>query len=273
MEPEPFRRILVAGYSDTFSGRDVRPASMMAFLEETAAEHCRSIGRDLFSLMEDGGGWVLTGGGMQMERYPRYGETFSIETWLSDWKTFSGIREYRIRSADGSFLGEAGGRWVYWDLSTRRPTPVPEDFRLKWHFCPDSPYRRIYPDSATPNLPWEDGSGPDSGGAADAPSGGEPETRVRLDVRRGDVDLYGHLHNTTYMDWLLEAVPVHLWSGSVPMDMGLRFFAEARLGDAVVFETRRRGRYWLHDVVREEDSRLLVRGFSSWCERPAVISA
>ena len=258
MEPAPFARNYTVGYSDAFRGREIRPTAMMAFLEETAAEHCGSIGRDVFSLLEDGGGWVLTGGGMRMNRYPCYGEEFLVETWLSSWKGLSGIREYRIIGSDGSLLGEAGGRWVYWDMRTRRPTVIPPVFKEKWHRCPDSPYRRIFPDSATPCFPG---------------SFGERIDPVRLEVRRGDVDLYGHLHNTTYMDWLLEAVPAELWSGSVPMDMGLRFFGEARLGDSVVFHTRPGYEGWLHEVYREADGRLLVRGSSRWSDRTEALSA
>lgn len=258
IEKEPYSKEIIAGYSDSFSGRDVRPTSMMSFLEETAAEHCRCAGRDLFALLDDGRGWVLTGGGLSMKRYPRYGEVFRIETWISDWKRFSGIREYRILASDGSLLGEAGGRWVYWDLNTRKPTAVPDVFRERWHCSPDSPYRRIFPESATPSFP---GLYEDQGNS------------VRLEVRRGDVDLYGHLHNTTYMDWLLEAVPVDLWSGSIPMNLGLRFFGEARLGDAVVFSTRRGEDGWFHEVCREADGKLLVRGSSRWCERNLALSA
>ncbi len=158
METAPFRKTITAGYSDSFSARDVRPTSMMAYLEETAAEHCSSIGRDLFSLLDDGGGWVLTGGVMRMERYPRYGEEFHIDTWISGWKTFIGIREQRIVSADGTLLGEAGGRWVYWDMASRKPTPVPQVFTDTWYFNPDSPYRRLSGASAA--LPVQEAAAP-----------------------------------------------------------------------------------------------------------------
>lgn len=258
MESAPFTKEFTVGYSDTFCGREVRPTAMMSFLEETAAEHCGSIGRDIFSLLEEGGGWVLTGGGMRMKRYPRYGEEFRIETWLSSWQNFSGIREYRVISSTGSLLGEAGGRWVFWDMGVRRPTVIPKVFKEKWHRRPDSPYRRIFPDSTTPSFPGTFGDSLDP---------------VRLEVRRGDVDLYGHLHNTTYMDWLLEAVPADLWSGSMPMEMGLRFFGEARLGDSVAFHTRPGRDGWLHEVYRVSDRKLLVRGSSRWSVRAEARSA
>jgi medium-chain acyl-[acyl-carrier-protein] hydrolase len=260
MENRPFRRVVTAGYADSFNGRSVQPSALMAFLEETAAEHCRVIGRDIFSLLEAGQGWVLTGGGLKVFRYPDYGEELIVETWISSWKMFSGIREYRVSSPAGEILAEAGGRWVYWDIGIRKPIAIPEIFRESWYLNDDSPYRVMYPHSETPAIPEPDP------GAAD-------ESSINLTVRRGDVDLYGHLHNTTYMDWLMEAVPDHLYRDSEPTTLGIRFFGEARLGDDVIFTTRigRWGR--LHEVRRSEDGILLARGFSEWIERRKELSA
>ena len=278
MEEHPFRFEVTARYADSFSGRAVRAPALMEALEEAAVEHCRAIGRDIFSLLDDGQGWILTGGGLRMIEYPSYGDRFVVETWISEWKEFSGIREYRISAPDGRTLGEGGGRWVFWDMTTRRPRPVPNVFRERWHFRVDSPYRRMYPASATPAIPGNGGVGAVGGEPRRCPDGGadpgfESVERVELKVRRGDVDLYDHLHNTTYMDWLMEAVPDGIYERSEPARLGIRFFGEARLGDEVAFLTRKNREGLLHDVVRESDGTLLVRGFSEWRERDRAVSA
>ena len=253
-ETQPFRYRVTAGYSASFNGRTVQPKALMAYLEEAAAEHCRAIGRDVFTLLESGQGWVLTGGSLKIFRYPVYGQDLIIETWISNWRSFSGIREYRIIEPGGELVAEAGGRWVYWNMNIRRPMPIPAVFRDGWFRQDDSPYRRMFPKSHTPTFP-------------DAAPGAEGMESLNLDVRRGDVDLYGHLHNTTYMDWLMEAVPDDVYRDSVPREMGLRFFGEARLGDKVSFSTRRAADGWLHEVRRPTDDKLLARGFSSWSTR------
>lgn len=265
MEIEPFSQTVVAGYSDSFNGREVRPSSMMTFLEETAAEHCADVGRDIFTLLENGGGWVLAGGGMRMKKYPRYGETIRIETWISSWKRFTGFREYRLYAEDGSILGEAGSRWVFWDISTRKPMAIPPIFLDHWHVCPDSPYRRIFPASGTPSFFTK--------GEEQTDHSALPAESVQLEVRRGDVDLYGHLHNTTYLDWLMEAVPESLWSDAIPMDLSIQFFGEARLGESVIFNSTVSENGWFHEVKRVGDGKLLVQGFSRWNEKSTELSA
>lgn len=260
METEPFRHSLTAGYTDSFNGRAVQPSALMSFMEEAAAEHCRVIGLDIFSLLESGQGWVLTGAALKVLRYPAYGERLSIETWISRWKNFSGIREYRITSSNGEIVAEGGGRWVFWDLGTRKPVKIPQVFRDSWYLSDDSPYRLMYPSSDTPEFPET------------IPGAGD-ECSVRLKVRRGDVDLYGHLHNTTYMDWLMEAVPDHLYQDWEPRTFGIRFLGEAGLGDDVIFSTRRGLWGHIHEVRRVFDGKLLVSGFSDWIERSKELSA
>lgn len=260
METDVFQHRITAGYADSFNGRAVQPSALMTFLEEAAAEHCRSIGQDIFSLQEAGQGWVLTGGALRVLRYPDYGEQLNIETWISSWKRFSGIREYRIRSSNGEIVAEGGGRWVFWDIRTRKPAGIPEIFRDSWYTCDDSPYRLMYPGSDTPDFP-------------DPIQEAGDECSIRLKVRRGDVDLYGHLHNTTYMDWLMEAVPDSLYQDWEPRIFGIRFFGEACLGDEVIFSTRRGRQGRLHEVRRIFDGKLLVSGFSEWIERCRKLSA
>lgn len=259
-ETEPFCHIITAGYADSFNGRSVQPSALMSFLEEAAAEHCRKIGLDIFSLLDAGQGWVLTGGALNVMRYPDYGEQLFIETWISSWKKFSGIREYRIRSRNGDIIAEGGGRWVYWNMETRKPEAVPQKFRDSWYTSDDSPYRSMYPASDTPVFPEPV---PETGAGCS----------INLNVRRGDVDLYGHLHNTTYMDWLMEAVPDSLYRTSEPVKFGIRFFGEARLGDGVVFSTRRSCQGHLHEVRRIDDGKLLASGFSEWIESNSKLSA
>ncbi|HZH72059.1 MAG TPA: acyl-ACP thioesterase domain-containing protein, partial [Mariniphaga sp.] len=70
--------------------REATPTVMLALLEETAAEHCLSIGYGLYDLIEKNIGWVLVSGILVMERYPRYKEKIKIRTWLSEYSTIRG---------------------------------------------------------------------------------------------------------------------------------------------------------------------------------------
>lgn len=53
---------------------EATPVTILTLLEETAADHCLSIGHSLYDLLEKGVGWVLLSGRMVMDRYPAYKE-------------------------------------------------------------------------------------------------------------------------------------------------------------------------------------------------------
>ncbi|MCG8452591.1 MAG: thioesterase [Spirochaetales bacterium] len=252
---------VVPGLADAFRARYVRPSALMTFLEEAAAEHCRAVGHDIFDLLEKGWGWVLVGGGLRMQTYPLYGEQIVIKTWISRWKGVSGIREYRIYRKDGTFLGEAGGRWAFWDAPKRKPQLVPDFFLESWPQGGDSPYSRL--------------QGPQ--GILPIPKTSEIQGRClsqqRFSVRRGEVDMYDHLHNTIYLDWMLESVPEHLYREELPMAMGLEFSGEARRGDVIEFSTWPMKEGWIHDVRRLSDGKRVARGYSEWTQNTLAIGA
>ena len=228
MEKQPFRYSVTSGYGDSFSGRSVKPSAIMGYLEEAAVDHCRAIGRDIFTLKDENGGWVLNSASLKINNYPSYGEKLIVETWISAWKRYSGIREYRLLRPDGEILAEGGGRWVFWNMLTRKPQAVPAVFLANWHYRADSPYREAFPESATPSFP-------------EAFTDNQQTFSTDFKVRRSDVDLYGHLHNTSYMNWLMEAVPDSLYHDYEPKVFSLRFFGEALLGQVVRFTTEAAG--------------------------------
>ncbi|HEX6982626.1 MAG TPA: acyl-ACP thioesterase domain-containing protein [Balneolaceae bacterium] len=111
---------------------EASPVTILTLLEEAAADHCLAIGHSLYDLLEKGIGWVLLSGRMIMERYPEYKEKITIGTWLSNIKTFRGIRENIIFDEQGEIIGKAKGLWLFFDIKKRRPARIFDDILKKW---------------------------------------------------------------------------------------------------------------------------------------------
>ena len=108
-----------------------KPTIMLALLEETAADHSRSIGHSLFNLLEKNVGWVLVSGVLQMHRYPNYKEKITIRTWLSDYTLIKGYRENIIYDEKNNIIGSAKGLWVFFDIDKRKPIPIFKEIKRK----------------------------------------------------------------------------------------------------------------------------------------------
>ena len=72
---------------------EASPTTILALLEETAADHCYSIDYSLYDLQKQNIGWVLLSGVIRMDRYPIYKEKIIIRTWLSTYSSIRGFRE------------------------------------------------------------------------------------------------------------------------------------------------------------------------------------
>lgn len=181
---------------DDVDGRGLaRPAALLDILEDAAASHCEDAGWSVFRLMQEGFGWVLLRGGLEMLRYPRYHEEMAVETWVSGDRRFSAEREYLlVAGRDGAreVLGFARGQWLFCDLARRRPASILPDFISAW--APGGGW-------AGP-LELTDIEAPSS---RPAPEGGD--ISAGFAVRSADIDTNGHVNNVVYLGWALEALP------------------------------------------------------------------
>ena len=66
-----------------------------------------------------------------------------------------------------------------------------------------------------------------------------PELERRFEVRRGDLDALGHVNNTRYVEWALDAVPDEVLDGLHPAGVDVEFRREALPGDVVLSRTAR----------------------------------
>ena len=76
-------------YKDVNDRQEATPVAILNFVEETAADHCAHIGKNVFDLQKEGIGWVLYAGCFRMDRYPVYREKIRIVTWISRLKGFT----------------------------------------------------------------------------------------------------------------------------------------------------------------------------------------
>lgn len=193
---------------------EASPAMMLTLLEETAADHCFSIGQGLYDLEKQHIGWVLLSGVIRMERYPVYKERITIRTWLSKYSQIKGFRENIILDASGNIIGRAKGLWLFFDISKRRPVPIFNSFLEKWQFNEEV---SIDHDISVKLQPVD-----------------ITKTGMEFRIRKSDMDANMHVNNISYLHWLMEAVPQEITDHYFLHQIDGRFIAEAQYGDSII---------------------------------------
>ena len=233
-------------YYEVGSSRLVRPATLLDYLQDAAAEHASILRIGVQDLHHRDLTWVLSRLRLTVDRYAGVGETVLVRTWPSTRGSISSCREFEVLDQAGEIVASATTAWVVIDLARRRPVRIAD-------VLPDYPLesRRAIADDFPP-----------------LPRPGRPEREVRFTVRQSDLDMNRHVNNAVYVGWALESATGVLPENLNPADLEVGYRAEALAGDTVQARCvpgagLDSGRS-LHEIVREKDGRELARLRISW---------
>jgi acyl-ACP thioesterase len=228
---------------------EASPTTILTLLEETAADHCYSIGHSLYDLEKQNIGWVLISGIMVMDRYPTYKEKIKIRTWLSSYTSIKGIRENIIYGENGEIIGRAKGVWIFFDIKRRRPIQILDAIKEKW-----SQYEEL---STNHDL------------SKKIEAGDSLSLIKEFIINRYDVDSYQHVNNIRYLQWLIESIPEEIIDNYFLHSIDGRFVAEAKYGDTIISFTEKdeNENSFLCSIKNKKDNKVCASAKTIWKQR------
>lgn len=154
--------------------------------------HSDASGDNVIQGSNTGKGWVLLDWKLEIIEAPKMGEDLKVDTWIEPLRSpFGTIR---------SFLGYAGDKlcvkgitkWVLLDLTTGRPTKIPEELIESYTVNEGSAFEGSKIEKIA-----------------------EPEnytSETEILVRRSDIDWNNHVHNLTYLDYAIDCLPEEIYT-------------------------------------------------------------
>jgi medium-chain acyl-[acyl-carrier-protein] hydrolase len=229
---------------------EATPTVILALLEETAAEHCLSIGYGLYDLIKKNIGWVLVSGALKMERYPRYKEKITIRTWLSSYSTIRGFRENLIYDEKGDIIGRAKGLWIFFDIRDRKPVAVFQEIIDKWSYVNENALLTQLPPKINPLS--------------------VARYKEEIRVRQSDVDIYQHANNIRYLQWLIDSIPDNTTEENNLHFIESKFISEIKSGDQVIMLTEKdkTSHTFIHTIKIKDSNRICAVARTKWKPRP-----
>lgn len=206
---------LITSYEVDASGK--MPLSAMGkFMQETAYNHANHLDFGYDQLKQEGLFWVLSRLLISIDKYPRWGDKIRVRTWPSGVEGLLAYREFKVLDMQGNTIGGAGSAWLMLDLEKHRPQR-PELLKERNGLFPT--------ERALDRRP------------AKIPSLNEPKEGVFYPVRYSDLDLYDHVNNAKYMQWILDSYPEDLLRQHEVALFEINFLAETKMGDEVAIHT------------------------------------
>lgn len=208
----------------------LKPECFMHFCQEMAESHAELHGFGYEWGMASRMIWVEVKGNFEMLRRPEWKETVSLRTNTGTAGAIQARRFVEMTDEKGEVIGRADLLWVLIDFDRRRPIPL-KRANLDPSVTRDCP--PITTDIEEPEWP------------AEMPEG------TKLTAPRRDVDFNGHINNSAYLIWALDALPAEARPGKAPKRFRLNFKHETFAGDEV--EIR-------HAVVGNKSRHLISTG-------------
>lgn len=126
--PDIFTRRFVVPAEAIDAQRHVNNLAYLQWMQDAAIEHSAALGWPMERYVRTGGGWVARSHFIEYLRPAFEGEALALHTWITSARGRSAVRRYVVvREADGAVLARAETNWVFVDLATGRPAPIPEE--------------------------------------------------------------------------------------------------------------------------------------------------
>ena len=153
--------------------------------------------------------WVIVGLLLKMERYPGWRDMVFVETWPKGIDRLIAFRDFRIFDEQGRKIGAATSSWMILDIESRRPKPV-DIVKDKMHLA--------LPENALDKNPHM------------IRDTGPLNERYVHTARYSEIDFNGHVNNTRYVDWAMDAFDIGRIHNEEVDTLLINFLAEARAG-------------------------------------------
>ncbi len=163
---------------------NIKTACLMQYLQEAAALHAEQLGFGVDRLNKINSYWVLSNLRIEINRLPKWNDEITVKTWPSGYTRSIAAREFVGRDQNDCELFKASSQWMVLDKQSNRPKNL---FRLELSL-PKTGLKALS-EKLVRLEPQDDYSEAD-----------------RISVPYSSIDLNGHVNNTEYVRWGIDAL-------------------------------------------------------------------
>jgi len=220
--------------------------SIFHFMQEAASRHAEALGVSIQQLLSENYTWLLSRLKIKIAAFPLWTDQIQIGTWPSGTQRLFALRDFEIRDKDNQAVAAAVSAWLVLDVQKRRPVRI-------------GPFvERLKPLEGDHILP----------GTLDKLPGLEYRTHEKkFVVRYRDLDINEHVNNVSFVEWLVESIPVRFLNTSVLAELEINFLAEAFYEDHILAACHPQdspGTEFHHSLIRQQDGQELARARTVW---------
>lgn len=201
-------KVTESSLSDT-----ILPSVLLGDCQEIAEDGVLTFGIDTTALNEKGFCWIVLRMSVEIDRLPKWKESFKLRTWSKGTKSLFWRRDYQVIDSSDNVIGRSTSEWIVADINDHRPIRPStlinafSDISSKASFLADSQNEDFALDYSSPKLSFP----------ASVDLLGSPMITKYADY--SELDHNKHVNNTRYIAWAYDA----LYKAGIDVDGIKRF--------------------------------------------------
>ncbi|MBP5655920.1 MAG: hypothetical protein J6X33_10470 [Clostridiales bacterium] len=192
---------------------------IMGDMQEAAEKGSAGYGFGTRFLAENNICWIILKVKAHFDRYPVWGDKFTVKTWGSGLNKITFTREFEYYDDEGNLFGIISTDWILADWNSHRPVIPSKRECLPEIMIPDT--RRVFPEGCVkidvPDLGSLDGS----------------DSVVCKYADFSELDRNRHVNNTRYISWACDALHKAGVDVFAIKDFDVNYISEVKEGEKV----------------------------------------
>ena len=207
-----FKHEFYIGLKDINSKKELKNKSILEFLENIACMHSDLVGLGMNDINKTGVTWVLLDWQLEIIKRPCYGNKLEIHTWTHYTKVFYSYRDFEVY-VNGVLYAKATSKWLLLNIDKQKPERIKQELINKYEPEKDTAVFKITELEKINEQTQYD-------------------MEKQYEVRKGDIDINGHMHNLNYLDIAYEMLSDEDYINE-PNQVRITYKKEIKLGDSV----------------------------------------
>lgn len=115
-------------YSEVGQDGRLTISAAINYMQDCTTFHSEFLGAGVEALKSINRAWVLTSWQIIIHDMPKFNDEIVVKTWPTDFRAFTGLRNFEISSPEETPYVQANSLWAYVDIETGRPVkPTDEE--------------------------------------------------------------------------------------------------------------------------------------------------
>lgn len=198
--------------------------SVLKVLENAADHHSASVTDESVEGSMRGVAWILAEWRVEVIKLPSYRDTLVIETWISEESAAAhSNREFLLLDDRGNVLIKAAAKLTLFDLKENRI--IKTDRAILERYRPEG--SSVFSEKVHRLIPAESFS-----------------SETVFPLRRSDIDYNGHVHNTSYLNFVFDILPENAVQSFDIAKVRIAYKRPIKLGDNTIIKFHKDGGVW-----------------------------